>query len=142
MCGIVGYIGSRPARNVILGGLRRLEYRGYDSAGMAIVNGETRIFRCRGRVSDLEEMVKETDFNGTIGMGHTRWATHGEPNELNAHPQVSFKGNFVVVHNGIIENYALLKKHLQGRNIEFTSQTDTEVLANLKIGRASCRERV
>lgn len=131
MCGIVGYIGSRPARNVILGGLRRLEYRGYDSAGMAIVNGETRIFRCRGRVSDLEEMVKETDFNGTIGMAHTRWATHGEPNELNAHPQVSFKGNFVVVHNGIIENYALLKKHLQGRNIEFTSQTDTEVLANL-----------
>jgi glucosamine--fructose-6-phosphate aminotransferase (isomerizing) len=82
---------------------------------MAIVNGETRIFRCRGRVSDLEEMVKETDFNGTIGMAHTRWATHGEPNELNAHPQVSFKGNFVVVHNGIIENYALLKKQPSGK---------------------------
>ena len=131
MCGIVGYIGSKPARNIILNGLKRLEYRGYDSAGMAIVNGETRIFRCKGRVSDLEEMVKDTDFNGTIGMGHTRWATHGEPNELNAHPQVSFRGNFVVVHNGIIENYALLKKHLQGRGIVFSSQTDTEVLANL-----------
>ncbi|HBE42933.1 MAG TPA: glutamine--fructose-6-phosphate transaminase (isomerizing) [Bacteroidales bacterium] len=131
MCGIVGYIGSKPARNIILNGLKRLEYRGYDSAGMAIVNGDTRIFKCKGRVTDLEEMVKESDFNGTIGMGHTRWATHGEPNELNAHPQVSFKGNFIVVHNGIIENYALLKKHLQGRGIDFTSQTDTEVLANL-----------
>ena len=131
MCGIVGYIGSRPARDIILNGLKRLEYRGYDSAGMAIVNGETRIFKCKGRVADLEQMVQPSDFNGTIGMGHTRWATHGEPNELNAHPQVSFKGNFIVVHNGIIENYAFLKKHLQGRGIVFTSQTDTEVLANL-----------
>jgi glucosamine--fructose-6-phosphate aminotransferase (isomerizing) len=131
MCGIVGYIGSKPARGIVIKGLKRLEYRGYDSAGLAIVNGETKIFKCKGRVSDLEEMVNQTDFNGTIGIGHTRWATHGEPNELNAHPQVSYKGNFIVVHNGIIENYALIKKHLQSRGIQFNSQTDTEVLANL-----------
>jgi len=131
MCGIVGYIGSRPARGIIINGLKRLEYRGYDSAGMALVNGETRIFKCKGRVKELEEMVDKSGFDGTTGMGHTRWATHGEPNELNAHPQVSYKGNFIVVHNGIIENYARLKRHLQGRGIVFTSQTDTEVLANL-----------
>ncbi|MCX6300750.1 MAG: glutamine--fructose-6-phosphate transaminase (isomerizing) [Bacteroidia bacterium] len=131
MCGIIGYIGSRPARQIIINGLKRLEYRGYDSAGLALVNGDTRIFKCKGRVMDLEEMVNKSNFDGTTGMGHTRWATHGEPNELNAHPQISYKGNFIVVHNGIIENYALLKKHLQGRGIKFTSQTDTEVLANL-----------
>jgi glucosamine--fructose-6-phosphate aminotransferase (isomerizing) len=131
MCGIVGYIGSKPAREIIINGLKRLEYRGYDSAGLAIVNGETKVFKCKGRVADLEAMVNQTDFNGTVGIGHTRWATHGEPNELNAHPQVSCKGNFIVVHNGIIENYAIIKKHLQSRGIEFTSQTDTEVLANL-----------
>ena len=131
MCGIIGYIGSRPAREIIINGLKRLEYRGYDSAGMALVNGETRIFKCAGRVKDLEEMVSNSDYQGTTGMGHTRWATHGEPNELNAHPQVSYKGNFVVVHNGIIENYSRLKKHLQSRGIVFVSQTDTEVLANL-----------
>jgi glutamine---fructose-6-phosphate transaminase (isomerizing) len=131
MCGIIGYIGSRPACEIILNGLKRLEYRGYDSAGLALVNGETKIYKCKGRVKDLEEMVRRSPFDGTIGMGHTRWATHGEPNELNAHPQVSFKGNFIVVHNGIIENYARLKKHLEGRGIEFKSQTDTEVLANL-----------
>lgn len=131
MCGIVGYIGSKPAREIIISGLKRLEYRGYDSAGLAIVNGETKVFKCKGRVQDLEEIVNQTDFNGTVGMGHTRWATHGEPNELNAHPQVSYKGNFIVVHNGIIENYALIKKHLQSRGIKFNSQTDTEVLANL-----------
>ncbi|MCX6255780.1 MAG: glutamine--fructose-6-phosphate transaminase (isomerizing) [Bacteroidia bacterium] len=131
MCGIIGYIGSKPAREIIINGLKRLEYRGYDSAGMAIVNGETRIFKCAGRVKDLEEMVNKSSFNGTTGMGHTRWATHGEPNELNAHPQVSQKGNFIVVHNGIIENYARLKKHLESRGVVFTSQTDTEVLANL-----------
>lgn len=131
MCGIVGYIGSKPAREIIISGLRRLEYRGYDSAGMAIANGETKIFKCKGRVNDLEAMLNGSDFNGTMGMGHTRWATHGEPNELNAHPQISYKGNFIVVHNGIIENYALIKRHLQGRGISFSSQTDTEVLANL-----------
>ncbi len=131
MCGIVGYIGTKPAREIVIKGLKRLEYRGYDSAGLAIINGETKIFKCKGRVEDLENMVNGTDFNGTVGMGHTRWATHGEPNELNAHPQVSYKGNFIVVHNGIIENYALIKKHLQSRGIQFNSQTDTEVLANL-----------
>jgi len=131
MCGIIGYIGSKPARGIIINGLKRLEYRGYDSAGIALVNGETRIFKCAGRVKDLEDLVSKSSFNGTMGMGHTRWATHGEPNELNAHPQVSYKGNFVVVHNGIIENYSTLKKHLESRGVKFSSQTDTEVLANL-----------
>jgi glutamine---fructose-6-phosphate transaminase (isomerizing) len=131
MCGIIGYIGSKPAKEIIINGLKRLEYRGYDSAGMALVNEETRIFKCAGRVKDLEELVNKSSFDGTMGMGHTRWATHGEPNELNAHPQVSFKGNFIVVHNGIIENYARLKKHLESRGVKFSSQTDTEVLANL-----------
>lgn len=131
MCGIIGYIGSKPSREIIINGLKRLEYRGYDSAGIAIVNGDTKVFKCAGRVKDLEAMVNKTKYNGTTGMGHTRWATHGEPNELNAHPQVSYKGNFVVVHNGIIENYSLLKKHLESRGVVFKSQTDTEVLANL-----------
>ena len=131
MCGIIGYIGSRPAREIVLNGLKRLEYRGYDSAGIALLNGEPKIFKCKGRVSELEEMVNKSDFNGCIGIGHTRWATHGEPNEINAHPQVSYEGNFIVVHNGIIENYIRLKRHLESRGIKFTSQTDTEVLANL-----------
>ncbi|HUX57718.1 MAG TPA: glutamine--fructose-6-phosphate transaminase (isomerizing) [Bacteroidales bacterium] len=131
MCGIIGYIGSKPAREILINGLKRLEYRGYDSAGIALVNGETKIFKCTGRVKDLEKIVNKSNFNGTTGMGHTRWATHGEPNELNAHPQVSYKGSFIVVHNGIIENYSRLKKHLETRGIIFTSQTDTEVLANL-----------
>lgn len=131
MCGIIGYIGSKPARSIVINGLKRLEYRGYDSAGLVLVNGETKVYKCKGRVKDLEAMINKSSFDGTIGMGHTRWATHGEPNELNAHPQVSYKGNFVVVHNGIIENYSLLKKHLQSRGIVFNSQTDTEVLANL-----------
>jgi len=131
MCGIIGYIGSKQAKEIIINGLKRLEYRGYDSAGIALINGETKIFKCAGRVKDLEEIVNKSGFNGTTGMGHTRWATHGEPNELNAHPQVSYKGNFVVVHNGIIENYSTLKKHLESRGVKFSSQTDTEVLANL-----------
>lgn len=132
MCGIVGYIGSRPARDIVINGLKRLEYRGYDSAGIAINDGtETKVFKCVGRVRDLEEMVHGSDFNGTMAMGHTRWATHGEPNEINAHPQVSCMGHFVVVHNGIIENYARIKRHLESRGVTFTSQTDTEVLANL-----------
>jgi glucosamine--fructose-6-phosphate aminotransferase (isomerizing) len=131
MCGIVGYIGSKPARDIVLNGLKRLEYRGYDSAGLAILNGEPRIFKCKGRVKELEEMVAGSDFNGSIAIGHTRWATHGEPSELNAHPQVSYKGNFILVHNGIIENYARLRRHLECRGVTFTSQTDTEVIANL-----------
>ena len=131
MCGIVGYIGSKPAKEIIIKGLKHLEYRGYDSAGLAIINGVPEIFRCKGRVMDLENMVKDSAMEGTIGIGHTRWATHGEPNELNAHPQVSYNGNFIVVHNGIIENYSRLKKHLENRGIVFKSQTDTEVIANL-----------
>jgi len=131
MCGIVGYIGSRSAREIIINGLKRLEYRGYDSAGVAIFDKEPQIFRCKGRVKELEEMLNNSGVEGTTGIGHTRWATHGEPNELNAHPQVSYKGNFIVVHNGIIENYDRLKKHLENRGIIFTSQTDTEVIANL-----------
>jgi glucosamine--fructose-6-phosphate aminotransferase (isomerizing) len=131
MCGIIGYIGSKSAREIIINGLKRLEYRGYDSAGMALVNDSTRVYKCAGRVSELEELVNKSNFDSTTGIGHTRWATHGEPNELNAHPQVSFKGNFIVVHNGIIENYTRLKKHLESRGVIFTSQTDTEVLANL-----------
>jgi glutamine---fructose-6-phosphate transaminase (isomerizing) len=131
MCGIVGYIGYKPAREIVLNGLKRLEYRGYDSAGIAIFNGEPKIYKCKGRVKDLEDMVSASDFNGTIAIGHTRWATHGEPNELNAHPQESYKGNFILVHNGIIENYAQLKKHLECRGVVFASQTDTEVIVNL-----------
>jgi glutamine---fructose-6-phosphate transaminase (isomerizing) len=131
MCGIIGYIGYRPAREIIINGLKKLEYRGYDSAGLALTGEESRVFKCAGRVRDLEEIVNKSGFNSTTGMGHTRWATHGEPNELNAHPQVSFKGHFLVVHNGIIENYLRLKKHLESRGVIFTSQTDTEVLANL-----------
>ena len=131
MCGIVGYIGSKPARNIVLNGLKKLEYRGYDSAGIAIFNSEPHVFKCKGRVKDLEEMVNKTTVNGNIAMGHTRWATHGEPNELNAHPQISDQGIFVVVHNGIIENYSRLKRHLESRGVKFSSQTDTEVLANL-----------
>jgi glucosamine--fructose-6-phosphate aminotransferase (isomerizing) len=131
MCGIIGYIGSKPAKDIVINGLKRLEYRGYDSAGIAIMNGEPQIFKCKGRVKELEEMVNAFPPEGTIGIGHTRWATHGEPNELNAHPQVSCNGNFIVVHNGIIENYARLKKHLESKGMLFTSQTDTEVIANL-----------
>ncbi|MCU0459116.1 MAG: glutamine--fructose-6-phosphate transaminase (isomerizing) [Bacteroidales bacterium] len=132
MCGIVGYIGSRPARDIVINGLKRLEYRGYDSAGIAISDGQrTEIFKCAGRVRELEEMVMTKEFDGSIAMGHTRWATHGEPNEINAHPQVSCRGHFIVVHNGIIENYSRIKKHLESRDVKFTSQTDTEVLANL-----------
>jgi len=131
MCGIVGYIGSKPARDIVINGLKKLEYRGYDSAGIAIFNSEPHVFKCKGRVRDLEEMVNKTTVNGNIAMGHTRWATHGEPNELNAHPQISDQGTFVVVHNGIIENYSRIKRHLESRGVKFSSQTDTEVLANL-----------
>lgn len=132
MCGIVGYIGSKPARDIVINGLKRLEYRGYDSAGIAISDGEVaHIYKCAGRVRDLEEMVAGKDAEGTMAMGHTRWATHGEPNEINAHPQVSYRGHFIVVHNGIIENYSRIKRHLESRDVKFSSQTDTEVLANL-----------
>lgn len=132
MCGIVGYIGGRSAWPIVIKGLQRLEYRGYDSAGVAILNdGELKIRKCRGKVADLLQMVKGQDLTGTIGIGHTRWATHGEPNDINAHPHASMNGKFIVVHNGIIENYREIKARLAEKGYTFKSQTDTEVLANL-----------
>lgn len=131
MCGIVGYIGHRQAYPILINGLKRLEYRGYDSTGISLVNGETKTFKKKGKVSDLENYVQGKDITGSIGMGHTRWATHGEPNDINAHPHTSMNGHFVIIHNGIIENYSPLKKKLEQRGYKFKSQTDTEVLANL-----------
>lgn len=132
MCGIVGYIGGRTAWPIIIKGLQRLEYRGYDSAGVAVVDdGRLRLFKRRGKVADLLQAVRGQDIGGTVGIGHTRWATHGEPNDVNAHPHVSMGGKFVVVHNGIIENYRELRARLAERGYAFKSQTDTEVLANL-----------
>ncbi len=131
MCGIVGYIGKRDASEVILKGLHRLEYRGYDSAGIATVNGEMSIRKTKGKVSDLERLLKEKPVKATMGIGHTRWATHGEPNDVNAHPHISQNGKFALVHNGIIENYNALKIELLKKGHIFASETDTEVLAHL-----------
>jgi len=131
MCGIVGYIGDKPAYPILINGLKRLEYRGYDSAGIAIFNGDTYVYKQKGKVSDLEEFIKDKTTEGTIGMGHTRWATHGEPNNVNAHPHKSQNGIITVIHNGIIENYSRLKEKLEQRGYSFISETDTEVLANL-----------
>jgi glutamine---fructose-6-phosphate transaminase (isomerizing) len=131
MCGIVGYIGDREVLPILINGLKRLEYRGYDSAGVAILNKKAKIYKCKGKVSDLENHLKGNDTHGSIGIGHTRWATHGVPNDVNAHPHVSFNGKFVIIHNGIIENYARLRNSLEERGITFKSETDTEVLANL-----------
>ena len=131
MCGIVGYIGPKQAYPILISGLKRLEYRGYDSAGISIINGTPGLIKCKGKISDLEAHVDDSDISGTIGIGHTRWATHGEPNDINAHPHVSENGHFTIVHNGIIENYDVLRKKLEGRGYSFRSQTDTEVLANL-----------
>ena len=131
MCGIVGYIGTRDAYPVLIKGLKRLEYRGYDSAGVALLNGDTTIYKKRGKVSELEDHVRGKETKSTIGMGHTRWATHGEPSDLNAHPHQSEKGLFTIIHNGIIENYSVLKKTLMEHGMKFYSETDTEVLANL-----------
>lgn len=131
MCGIVAYIGSKEAYPIIVKGLRRLEYRGYDSAGVALMNGDLRVFKTKGKVSDLEEATKDSDVSGSIGMGHTRWATHGEPNNANAHPHMSLSGNVSIIHNGIIENYATLKEGLELRGHTFTSETDSEVLVHL-----------
>lgn len=131
MCGIVGYIGRRTAYPVIIKGLQRLEYRGYDSAGISLLDGSVRTYKCKGKVKDLEDLTKGNPIGGTIGIGHTRWATHGVPNDVNAHPHVSMNGKFVIVHNGIIENFAHLKNELINRGYTFQSETDTEVLANL-----------
>jgi glucosamine--fructose-6-phosphate aminotransferase (isomerizing) len=131
MCGIVGYIGTEEALPVLIKGLKRLEYRGYDSAGIAVLNGDIQLFKCKGKVSDLENHMAGSEPIGSIGIGHTRWATHGEPNDVNAHPHFSQSGDLVLIHNGIIENYESLKKELLGRGYEFKSETDTEVLVNL-----------
>ena len=131
MCGIVGYIGNRDAYDVLIKGLKRLEYRGYDSAGIAIYNGSKfNVYKCHGKVSDLEAHVTDKDTKGNIGIGHTRWATHGEPNDINAHPHVSMNGKFILIHNGIIENYAKLKETLEGKGYTFKGETDSEVLVN------------
>ncbi len=131
MCGIVGYIGNKQAYNILINGLQRLEYRGYDSAGVAIINQGAKIYKKKGKVSDLHSLISSKNIHGTIGLGHTRWATHGEPNDINAHPHESMHKKFIIIHNGIIENYARLKKRLEDRGYEFKSDTDTEVLANL-----------
>ncbi|WP_347840256.1 glutamine--fructose-6-phosphate transaminase (isomerizing) [uncultured Draconibacterium sp.] len=131
MCGIVGYIGNKAAFPILINGLKRLEYRGYDSAGVALLNGTLECFRKKGKVADLEQFVSEKNCNGTVGIGHTRWATHGEPSDKNAHPHTSLNGYFSIVHNGIIENYAKIKSDLEAHGYTFASDTDTEVLANL-----------
>lgn len=133
MCGIVGYIGKRDAYPVLVKGLKRLEYRGYDSAGIALINEnrDLNVYKTKGRVSDLEAFVEQKDISGTIGIAHTRWATHGEPCQLNAHPICSSSENLALIHNGIIENYALLKERLQRKGYIFKTSTDTEVLVQL-----------
>jgi len=131
MCGIVGYIGRKEAFPILLKGLKRLEYRGYDSAGIAVLNGNLHVYKKAGKVSELENYTNGKDVFATIGIGHTRWATHGVPNDTNAHPHLSNSGSLALIHNGIIENYDALKKELQKRGYVFHSDTDTEVLVNL-----------
>ena len=131
MCGIVAYIGSRDVYPILIKGLQRLEYRGYDSAGIAILNGDLKVYKKAGKVSDLHTFAKDQDTKGHIGMGHTRWATHGEPNDRNAHPHYSQNSRFAMIHNGIIENYSSIKTELEKRGHEFRSDTDTEVLVHL-----------
>ena len=133
MCGIVGYIGNQQAYPILIKGLQRLEYRGYDSAGVALItdNNDLAVYKTRGKVSDLEKFVLSKDVTGTIGIAHTRWATHGEPNDVNAHPHYSQSENLALIHNGIIENYAILKEDLMKRGYTFKSNTDTEVLVQL-----------
>ena len=130
MCGIVGYIGKQEAFSILIKGLHRLEYRGYDSAGIALINqanGLT-IYKAKGKVSDLEVFCKSKDISGHIGIAHTRWATHGEPNYANAHPHYSQSESLSLIHNGIIENYTVLKEELGQKGYTFRSDTDTEVL--------------
>ena len=133
MCGIVGYIGHREAYPIIVEGLKRLEYRGYDSAGIALFDGtDLKVSKTKGKVIDLEKISdKEITKHGNVGIGHTRWATHGVPNDINSHPHVSNSGDLVIIHNGIIENYDSLKQELISRGYTFKSDTDTEVLINL-----------
>ena len=133
MCGVVGYIGNRPAYSILIKGLKRLEYRGYDSAGVALVSDSKslNVYKEKGKVSDLERLCADKDTSGTVGIAHTRWATHGEPSSVNAHPHYSESKTLAIIHNGIIENYAELKRDLMSRGVEFRSDTDTEVLVQL-----------
>ncbi|HYD91728.1 MAG TPA: class II glutamine amidotransferase, partial [Flavobacterium sp.] len=136
MCGIVGYVGDKKAWPVLIKGLERLEYRGYDSAGVALMSKESfpatlKIHKKKGKVSDLKKSVKSKNLLGAVGIAHTRWATHGEPSDRNAHPHSSFSGEITIVHNGIIENYLSIKEILIKKGYKFKSDTDTEVLANL-----------
>ena len=133
MCGIVGYIGKREAYPILIKGLHRLEYRGYDSAGVALINpeGQLNIYKAKGKVVELESFASEKDTRGSIGIAHTRWATHGEPNTQNAHPHYSESERLAIIHNGIIENYAVLKAGLMEQGYTFKSDTDTEVLVQL-----------
>lgn len=133
MCGIVGYVGKRDAYPVLIKGLHRLEYRGYDSAGVALINpqGKLNVYKAKGKVAELEAFASDKDVSGTIGIAHTRWATHGEPNTVNAHPHYSESEELAIIHNGIIENYAVLKQGLQQHGYTFRSDTDTEVLVQL-----------
>lgn len=132
MCGIVGYIGTQKAAPILISGLKSLEYRGYDSAGVALLSAENKldVYKTKGRVAELEKLLANKELEATFGMGHTRWATHGVPSDINAHPQVSMSGDLALVHNGIIENYALLKEQLVEEGYSFNSLTDTEVLVN------------
>ena len=133
MCGIVAYLGCREAYPILIKGLHRLEYRGYDSAGVAVINeaGKLNIYKAAGKVSNLEQIAEGHDCSGTIGIAHTRWATHGAPNQVNAHPHLSQSGNLTMVHNGIIENANDLRDQLKERGFTFKSETDTEVLLQL-----------
>ena len=130
MCGIVGYIGHREASDLLITGLKRLEYRGYDSAGVAVLNGSVNVCKKEGKVEGLASLLVNQPLAGSIGMGHTRWATHGAPNDVNAHPHTAGGGRFAIIHNGIIENYAAIKKRLKEKGYTFESETDTEVLAH------------
>jgi len=131
MCGIVAYVGQKEAYPIVIEGLKRLEYRGYDSAGISVINGQLSTYKCKGKVSDLEEAILDQPVHGTVAIGHTRWATHGVPNDINAHPHLSGDGKLSIIHNGIIENYAPLKQALENLGHEFKSDTDTEVLIHL-----------
>ncbi len=131
MCGIIGYVGQNPALPILLEGLKRLEYRGYDSAGMAVLDGNVKVEKCVGKIAQFENHIENIPLHGSVGIAHTRWATHGEPTHINAHPHADCTGKIALIHNGIIENYAALKKNLEKRNHTFKSDTDTEVLAHL-----------
>ena len=128
MCGIIAYIGHRDATPLVLNGLKRLEYRGYDSSGIAVLNGNLQLLKRKGKIKDLELALEGTHMPGKVSIGHTRWATHGEPNDINAHPHISSDGKIAMVHNGIIENYDVIRKELLTKGYTLESETDTEVL--------------